>query len=325
MRQRNGFGRKSKQIFLVVQLIALCQLALGTPMASAKEKLDNDNTVGDEYSDPALRPAILPPEEKKLPTRPEDVPPPRYDNGDKRPQNAPSGEPEIDQTKGFGFVPPTNSTASATPTVLQGTADASSITATAELMTTTPLSRYRGENLVFYKVHIKNNGATPVVVLGRGAQVSGSAQSGKTIKATVLERHDNKLLTPKETAAVYAAGIGTAGLGSILFYEKMTPSEHRDRNLGLALGRDRGRHEVESEDLGTRLLMPGDDTLGWLAFDAGLASSTSSLGVPVMFPPYNSVAATVQIPVTGKTSTPLPTPAEYQNPRGTRSGSPPRM
>jgi hypothetical protein len=278
-RRQDLFSKRLFNSILLIQVFALAAVLIEGPTASAKDDVDpnDENRAGDRYSDPALRPAILPPPEKKLPDSAEEI---QLRNSD--------GSPNSDANNS---------------TVLKGRADASALSASAQLMTVNPLSRYRGESLVFYRVQIKNSGPTPVVILGRDAQVTGSADSGRTIAESVLEKHDNTLLTKKQTAAVYGVGIGSAGLASILFYEHMTPTEHRKRDLGLALGRDRGRHEVESENLGTRLIMPGDETLGWLAFDSTIATpDRSSLGVPIMFPPYNAVAATLRIPVTGTTS-----------------------
>lgn len=281
LRKQSRFSKRFFNSILLLQFLALSGAFIETPSAKAEEQLNNDNRAGDQYSNPALRPAILPSPEKKLPDRVEEV---------QLRDNLPATEQK-------SAADPTSTT------VLQGNADASALSASAQLMTMTPLSRYKGDNLVFYRVQIKNGGSTPVVVLGRDAQVSGSADSGRTIGAGVLEKHDNTLLTKKQTAAVYGVGVGSLGLASILFYEHMTPSEHKKRDLGMALGRDRGRHEVESENLGTRLIMPGDETLGWLAFDNTVATpERSSLGVPIMFPPYNAVAATLRIPVTGTTN-----------------------
>lgn len=260
----NGTGIK----FISPCLTILLLCCINT--ANAKEVLDNDNVAGDEYSDPRLRPAIVPPSESTLPDKPEDV-----------------------------------SQTPAQPT-LKGTADTSSInlSSKAEILPSNPLSRYRGDSIVFFKVHIKNAGSTPVLILGRDAQFVTSQATLKTIRAATLENHDNTLLTPKEKALVAAVGIGSAGLASSIFYEHMTPSENRNRSLGIGLGRDRGRHEVESENLGTRLVMPGDETNGWLAFeDSASVRQQNTLRVPVMIPPY-TVSATLTVPVVAQGTLP---------------------
>ncbi len=247
--------------------------------ADARETLDNDNVAGDEFSDPKLRPAIVPAPEHTLPDKPEDV--------------TKSTTIDVDAASLKGSA--------------NATGPAVNLSSQAELIANNPLSRYRGDSIVFYKVYIKNSGATPVLVLGRDAQFVMPSATVKTIRAATLEKHDNTLLTPKEKVLVGAVGVGTAGLASSIFYEHMTPSENKHRSLGIALGRDRGRHEVESENLGTRLIMPGDDTNGWVAFeDNAEIRQQTTLKVPVMFPPYSSVSATLAVPVTQGSQPPPP-------------------
>jgi len=274
MKSRKQRSLLDKYGTIIVSLL-IFQLFVVSPESTANEQLNNDNVAGDANSDPALRPEILPPPEKKLPDA-------------------------VDQVPGPGTtVPPQDGP------VLKGSANATNLSATAQLMTSNPLSRYRGDKLLFYRISIKNSGATPVVILGKDAQMATEATAAKTVRASLLEKHDNTLLTPKEKALVAAVGIGSAGLASSIFYEHMTPTEHRKRSLGIALGRDRGRHEVESENLGTRFLMPGDETLGWVAFeDSEIMRSKNVVDVPVMFPPYSTIAATLKIPVVGATSQP---------------------
>lgn len=253
-------------------------LLAGIQPAAARETLDNDNVAGDEFSDPRLRPEIVPAPEHTLPDKPEDV---------------------------------KSTTIDVDSAALKGSANATgpavNLSSQAELLANNPLSRYRGDSIIFYEVHIKNSGATPVLVLGRDAQFVMPSSTVKTIRAASLEKHDNTLLTPKEKVLVGAVGVGTAGLASSIFYEHMTPSENKHRSLGIALGRDRGRHEVESENLGTRLIMPGDETNGWVAFEdnADIRQQTT-LKVPVMFPPYSSVSATLAVPVTQGSQPPPP-------------------
>ncbi len=232
----------------------------------------DDNTAGDAHSDPALRPEILPPSEIDLPHRPDEM------------TKQPTAENGV---------------------VLRGNATApGELSSSAVLMSQMPLSRYQGDNLVFYKVYIRNGGSTPVLILGKDAQITVGAATVKTLAAAALEKHDNTLLTRKEKALVAAVGIGSAGLASSLFYEHMTPEENRKRDLGLALGRDHGRHEVEAENLGTRLVMPGDETHGWVAFeDTDSIRQQRTLGVPIMYPPYSAVSATLKVPIEKSTDT----------------------
>lgn len=237
----------------------------------------NDNYAGDEYSNPALRPAIVPGPEKPMQSPQDGSPAPNYST------------PPAAQSSG---------------TLLQANASVTDMVCHAETMTSSPLSRYQGEQLVFFRVSIKNTGQGPVLVLGRETQSDSSAGAVKAIGAGDLEKKDNTLLTPHQKALVAAVGIGTAGLASSIFYEIMTPSENRDRNRGIALGRDRGRHEVEGEHLGTRLIMPGDETSGWVAFNNPATLKPQEVLIPIMFPPYTGVSATLKIPVVGTVDVP---------------------
>ncbi len=256
------------------------------------------------------------------------------------------------------------------PAPLQGSASNTEVTAEAVPIQSSPLSRYRGDTLVFFKVRIKNDGDVPVLVLGnnvqaikpsdteligtklpvvnttapkpadalplRGAIVdpikprkeTGNQTANKTqstfpkmsyksrkekdkptkgeginddltaVNETTLEKHDNTLLSPPAKVAVGAVGVGTLGLAGPIFFELMTPSENGKRDLGIALGRDRGRHEVEGERLGIRLIMPGDDTIGWVAFgDGNNLRERKSLFVPIMFPPYSQISRALEVAI----------------------------
>ncbi|MBX9692961.1 MAG: hypothetical protein K2Z81_11300 [Cyanobacteria bacterium] len=249
------------------------------------------------------------------------------------------------------------------PAPLQGSASNTEVSADAIRMSASPLSRYRGDSLVFFKVHVKNDGDVPVLVLGNNIcaakptdadlaatkplnppaapTASGDALplrqaivdptrpgaldhnlfkkpqkfklhkhdkdadenqvTNKDLLATSeakLEKRDNTLLSPVGKAAVGVVGVGTLGLAGPIFYELMTPSENGKRDLGIALGRDRGRHEVEGERMGVRLIMPGDETTGWVAFGDGENLRTRKrLFVPVMFPPYSQVSRTLEISI----------------------------
>lgn len=251
----------------------------------------NDNYAGDEYSNPALRPEIMPGPEKPMQSPQDGSPSPNYSTG------ASTG------TQDSSDPPPTRASSS-TGTLLQATASVTDMVCHAEMMTSSPLSRYRGEQLSFFRVSIRNTGQGPVLVLGRETQSDSTGGAVKAIGAGDLEKKDNTLLSPHQKALVAAVGIGTAGLASSIFYEVMTPSENRNRNRGIALGRDRGRHEVEGEHLGTRLIMPGDETSGWVAFNNPSTLKPQEVQIPIMFPPYTGVSATLKIPVVGTVDVP---------------------
>ena len=120
----------------------------------------------------------------------------------------------------------------------------------------------------------------------------------KSVDANTLEKHDNVILSTEKKVAVGIASAGSLGFLGPLTYEYLSPSEHRQRSLGIALGRDRGRHEVEGERFGLRLIMPGDATTGWVAFKRNaLMRGVEKIYVPVMYPPYDRVSEVIGVPL----------------------------
>ncbi|MCA9801318.1 MAG: hypothetical protein KC777_05000 [Cyanobacteria bacterium HKST-UBA02] len=270
-------------------LLLAISLILGPPAFS--QALEDDTDAAG--LDTPLRSPILPGPEKELPTSPEEV-------------SRKGPDPESDK-----------SALEQTP-LIKGSAQSEAIETSAELMEYSPLSRYKGDSLRFLKVRVKNTGRSPMLILGNKASLTPSVAAGlkgvsredvlaggqtepsTSVSAEKLEEHDNTILTGKKKALVGAIGVGTLGLGGMLAYETMNPGEYRKRNLGVALGRDAGRHEVEAERLGTRLMMPGDDTEGWAAFPEAELNGSDKLYLPVMYPPYTRISGVLKISISGK-------------------------
>jgi hypothetical protein len=207
---------------------------------------------------------------------------------------------ELLKTRGAATQTAPIITGSASKGSLAGQVANISVEASSKFLTTSPLSRYRGSRLVFMQVTIKNESDVPILVLGNQTK---AGDQRLTIPFSELEKQDNTLYGPAQKALVTAAGIGSFGLAGPLVSELMAPSEYRRKNLGLAMSRDRGRHEVEGERLGTRLLMPGDETIGWVSFpDGAETANAKKLLVPMMVPPYSAMAGALEIPITGSTT-----------------------
>lgn len=259
-------------------LLLVISLILGPP-AFSKALEDDTDAAG---LDTPLRSPILPGPARELPTSPEEL----------------RSKPDQD--------------------FIKGSAQSEAIETSAELMEYSPLSRYKGDRLRFLKVRVKNTGRSPMLILGNKASLNPSAPGGNkrvsleaamagdrtdrkvSVSAETLEEHDNTILSAKKKALVGAVGVGTLGLGGMLAYEAMNPGEYRKRNLGIALGRDAGRHEVEAERLGTRLMMPGDDTEGWAAFPEAELTGSDKLYLPVMYPPYTRISGVLKISISGR-------------------------
>lgn len=181
-----------------------------------------------------------------------------------------------------------------------------------------PLTNYKGKPLEFVEMKIKNNSNQPIVVLGNLvlAQLDGpSGNDGNAVSAvapqseSALEKSSRSTLSRRGKFAVAAVSVSTIGLGGPIFHEMLTPNENKKRNLGIALGRDGPRHEIESERFTRRLIMPGDETSGWFGFDVPPLSKLTDIRVPVLFAPFDLPSGALVISVKGlKVSTGAPQP-----------------
>jgi hypothetical protein len=166
-------------------------------------------------------------------------------------------------------------------------------------MTVNPLTRYKGPRLIYIELTIRNSSDSPIVLLGEG--IRGQA-AGKTVYPVGYEKIvklDQNVMTTKSKLAVAALGAGSLGLTSVIGYEVFAPQEYRKRNPGTATGRDRGRHEIEEGRFNRRVLLPQDETTGWVAFYASDSDTLSSLTLPLLTPPYTTSSGSVSIPIFG--------------------------
>ena len=258
--------------------IAIALVFIAAPAFSQALEDESEEIIENKLKGP-IAPAL----EKKLPVRPVDL-------RDRNKTTDEQVEELFKQTKPKDLK-------------LSGELEKGGIVSSAELLSYSPLSRYKGDNLKFFKITVANNTEKPMLILGAQSSFSkeaaGQARApDKSIDASTLEGHDNNLLTPGKKAIIGAATVATWGMATPLTIEYLTPSENRKRNLGIALGRDRGRHEVEGERFGLRLVMPGDNTIGWAAFEEDcLRPGNDRIYVPVMYPPYSRISEVLAIPV----------------------------
>ena len=303
--KRHRVTREPHLTYSLLSLLAL--IGFCSPSSMAQEQAPQNPAVQASPNVPQtganLRPPIMAPEEKPLPTsekemesgKREKLPGPKSNANEVPPPPSLSTEEIINERVGSSDLP------------LRGVARTLNVETRVEVLGFSPLSRYRGEKLVFVRVRVKNNGDRPMLVIGNKIRCSLHDKTSEASGEKELEARDNRLLSNHERFAVALVGVGSAGLAAPIFNEMMTPSENGKRDLGLALGRDRGRHEVEGERIGTRLLMPGDDTVGWVAFDdTDGTRACNSLFVPVMFSPYNKINAALEVPVDWSKTTSIP-------------------
>ncbi|MDR3613480.1 MAG: hypothetical protein P4L53_07930 [Candidatus Obscuribacterales bacterium] len=171
------------------------------------------------------------------------------------------------------------------------------VTANAKLMPKSPLMRTRDANLRFVQVTVKNDSPEVALIHGDIAQ----ANIAGALKTASSARYVGEVASPKlglsgriATGVVTAGSLGFAGP---IFYENMTPDQHRKRYLGTAVGVDGSRHEIEADRFGLRVLLPGDETVGWLAFDCPNDNQMTNLVIPVNYSKSTLPSGSLVIPV----------------------------
>jgi hypothetical protein len=184
-------------------------------------------------------------------------------------------------------------------TKLTGQASNSALLGVAKGMSQNPLTRYKGPRLAYIELTIRNNSDQPIVLLGEGIRGQAAAKTVYPVGFDALTKLDNNVMSNKKKLLVGAAGLGSLGLTSCIVYEWLAPEEYRKRNPGTAVGRDRGRHEIEEGRFNRRVLLPQDETTGWVAFYASDADTLNALTVPLLLPPYTTSSGSVSVPIYG--------------------------
>jgi orotidine-5'-phosphate decarboxylase len=190
--------------------------------------------------------------------------------------------------------------------LLRGVAEAASVNGHARLLATTPLTHHRDRSVHFIELNIKNISDQVVVVDANQAEVRINGQVYRPCDAKELQHDAQSTLSTGGKLAVAGVSAMSLGLAGDIFYEFITPGQNRKRDLSVALGRDGTRHEVEVENFGKRVLMPGDETQGWLGFDAATLPQVDSIRVPVSYMPPSLPSAVLTVPVDKPTRKVLP-------------------
>ena len=181
--------------------------------------------------------------------------------------------------------------------LLRGVAEAASVNGQARLLATTPLTHHRDRSVHFIELNIKNISDQVVVVDANQAEAMLNGKIIKPCDAKELQHDAQSTLSMGGKLAVAGVTAMSLGLAGDIFYEFITPGQNRKRDLSVALGRDGTRHEVEVENFGKRVLMPGDETQGWLGFDADSLPDVQSIRVPISYMPPTLPSAVLTVPV----------------------------
>ncbi|MGH7488954.1 MAG: hypothetical protein ACREMY_25625, partial [bacterium] len=165
-----------------------------------------------------------------------------------------------------------------------------------------PLPRLRDPDLQFVQVSLRNDSQVVAVVNGDAAQASVSGQVMPAAGGRYLVHSGRPGMTMKKQLWLLAVGAGSFGFAGPEFYEYITPDQHRKRSLGTAIGIDGTRHQVEAQRFGVRVLMPGDETIGWMAFQCQPEQSIKSVTIPISFSRSLSPDGVLDVPVQSQTS-----------------------
>lgn len=183
-------------------------------------------------------------------------------------------------------------------TPLQGQASSSSqaVKATARLLPKEPLARCRDQSLKFVELTVKNDSPQVALVHGDIAQ----ANVNGVMKTATAARYVGSVSQPKlgltGRIATGVAEVGTVGLAGPIVYENLTPDQHHKRYLGTAIGVDGSRHEIEGSRFGLRVLMPGEETVGWVAFECD-GKDPSNVVIPVNYSKSSLPSGTLVVSV----------------------------
>jgi hypothetical protein len=181
--------------------------------------------------------------------------------------------------------------------VLKAVAEVGTLPAVATPITPCPLAHFRGKKLSYFALNVKNMSDDVAIIDGDSSQAEVSAAAVGTTSAAVLIQGASQNLTPKGKVLLGAATIGSLGLAGVILLEKMTPDQHNRRDPGRSIGLDGVRHDLEAGRFGRRLLMPGDETTGWLAFECADGDAVKALKVPIWFSPMRAPPSYLSVPI----------------------------
>lgn len=182
------------------------------------------------------------------------------------------------------------------PGTLKGIAEQHTLPAEVTALTAYPLPHCRAR-LRFFFVHLKNISDEPAIIDGDNTEAQGSNSSIHVSDASILIRSSSGNLSTSGKAKVMAAYLSSAGLAGPIYYELATPEQHRKRDFERSIGIDGVRHAVEAGRFGRRLVMPGDETAGWLAFPYSESELVKELKIPIWFLPMHAAPTYLSLPI----------------------------
>jgi len=200
-------------------------------------------------------------------------------------------------TDGTTSLPPATTAGTAANNTLRGLANITTVTATAKALETKPLPRIRDEDIKFVEIRLRNDSQQVVVINGDAAQAVVGTGTLPAAGGHYLVDSARPGMTKTQFAVVAAVFIGSASIDGPIVYEYVTAGQHRKRSLGMAIGIDGTRHQVEAERFGVRVLMPGDQSVGWMAFSCEPDQTIHNVTIPLSFSRSLTPDGVLKVPV----------------------------
>lgn len=170
-----------------------------------------------------------------------------------------------------------NSTGAEESSTLRGLAEFKEVSGSAIVTKGRLLPNCRPVDLSCVQVHIKNDSSDVIVADATNATATVSGQTLRAAPLTAMLDNSNCGISKGKKAAVVTTAAFTFGFFGPLTYEALAPK----KDLGTAFGKDGTRHESESLHFGRRVIMPGDETTGWLCFDISTKEPPSQVQIPL--------------------------------------------
>lgn len=159
----------------------------------------------------------------------------------------------------------------------------------------------RATDITCVKVSLKNNDSQIITIKGNEAQAAVGGETTTAVPEQTLAKCSGCQMSGSQTALLWGVGLATVGLAGPILQEILS----RPRYPQAAYSRDAGRQRAEGARLGNRIVLPGDETTGWLCFQIPAGRSPEEITLPVA-----SATQSGRVAVHISASGPVPSPVK---------------
>ncbi|HEY9869893.1 MAG TPA: hypothetical protein V6D08_12065 [Candidatus Obscuribacterales bacterium] len=158
----------------------------------------------------------------------------------------------------------------------------------------------RATDFTCVKVSLKNNDTQIITIKGNEAQAAVGGQTTTAVPEETLIKCSGCQMSGSQTALLWGVGLATVGFAGPILQEMLTHPKYPQA----AYGSDAGRQRAEGARLGNRIVLPGDETTGWLCFQIPAGRSPEEITLPVSSPTQSGRVA-VHISAAGQAASPV--------------------